>query len=682
MKYPRRWLAALLLLAQPLAFPAAAGAAGLNHAPEAFSFWFNTREDMPYSGRLRGQDADGDPLTWRLDQSPMRGQVRVDRLTGDFVYTPNQDFFGDDAFVVSAYDGQAWSDPVSIAFSVAEIDDPPEGRSETFFFDPAAAFTGQMYGRDAEQEEVRWFMTEYPKKGDFDYNPTTGRFSYRARPGETGSDTFAYLVKSGIKSSGINRVWLNERREMPAFAMDRELSVLLSREVQKFPGWARETRPGWPDSVPAALSFNLRVSDPSLFVRQPAISPDGTLSFQTAQKEAEATISVTLVAADPTGATRSSAATSFRVRAARSNLPPVFEGQEVRLREEERIAYGPARDPDGDRVAYRLVAGDLPAGVVLADGLAGAPRLGTAGRYPLKLAAGDGRVWSEGEVTLVVEPLRTELSVSSVLDFPAKVWPAYQLVDGQGRVAASGTAGEAGGPVRLEAPPGRYKLRVDRPGAPDLAEVALKRDEAGSITVNPTMAALTLEGRVLNRDGGAGADWVARVARPDGLPVSGVAITLRLGDDEIPLTTGDDGSAAYRQAELPHGGQLAEVRALDAVRLIVSRTFLGLRPGLDGAYLSETRPGAGIRLRAVVGADAVPARRADPLNLDVTGDLLGLQGGALTGEVWADLSAVRRVPLHVSARGAVVEVPPGAWEVPALEIYQDVPGVRIYLEVR
>lgn len=66
------------------------------------------------SARLRGSDADGRPLTYRIVDDPTRGSVTLtDPLRGDFTYTPNTDARGTDSFTFLVNNGRSDSAPAT-----------------------------------------------------------------------------------------------------------------------------------------------------------------------------------------------------------------------------------------------------------------------------------------------------------------------------------------------------------------------------------------------------------------------------------------------------------------------------------------------------------------------------------------------------------------------------------------
>ncbi len=71
-------------------------------------------------------DSDGDPLTAALVDQPAHGSVTLAE-DGSFVYTPEAGFSGEDSFTYTAGDGQAVSQPATVAITVTATAEPAPG---------------------------------------------------------------------------------------------------------------------------------------------------------------------------------------------------------------------------------------------------------------------------------------------------------------------------------------------------------------------------------------------------------------------------------------------------------------------------------------------------------------------------------------------------------------------------
>ncbi|MBU2886836.1 tandem-95 repeat protein, partial [Gilvimarinus agarilyticus] len=100
----------------------------VNDAPTADDQILTTPEDTPISSQVDATDVDlpdGDVLTYTLNQEPNNGSVSLDPATGEFVYTPNPDYFGTDQFTVTVTDSTGATDVAVIDLVVTPVNDAP-----------------------------------------------------------------------------------------------------------------------------------------------------------------------------------------------------------------------------------------------------------------------------------------------------------------------------------------------------------------------------------------------------------------------------------------------------------------------------------------------------------------------------------------------------------------------------
>lgn len=84
-----------------------------------------TSEDNAVSGTVGASDPDGDILNCAVSHGPANGVVAMDPETGQFVYTPNGDFSGNDSFTVLIEDGRGGSAEQRVNISVDAVADAP-----------------------------------------------------------------------------------------------------------------------------------------------------------------------------------------------------------------------------------------------------------------------------------------------------------------------------------------------------------------------------------------------------------------------------------------------------------------------------------------------------------------------------------------------------------------------------
>ncbi|WP_406699029.1 tandem-95 repeat protein [Singulisphaera sp. Ch08] len=104
----------------------------VNDAPVAVADSYTTNEDVQITftaPSVLTNDTDIDTpklnLTASLLTNPSHGTLNL-FADGTFIYRPAADYHGPDSFTYRAYDGQAFSDPVTVSITVRPVNDAPE----------------------------------------------------------------------------------------------------------------------------------------------------------------------------------------------------------------------------------------------------------------------------------------------------------------------------------------------------------------------------------------------------------------------------------------------------------------------------------------------------------------------------------------------------------------------------
>ena len=79
----------------------------------------STDEDTSVTGNLVASDADGDSLTFSIVTNGAKGTATItDSATGEFVYEPNENEFGEDSFSFIANDGTQDSTEATVSITI------------------------------------------------------------------------------------------------------------------------------------------------------------------------------------------------------------------------------------------------------------------------------------------------------------------------------------------------------------------------------------------------------------------------------------------------------------------------------------------------------------------------------------------------------------------------------------
>jgi len=110
----------------------------VNDAPVAEDDLVTTDEDTPLVGNVLADngngpdsDPDGDALTVTTTPAigPEHGILELE-TDGTFTYTPDENFYGDDAFVYEVSDGNGGSDTASVSITVEPVNDDPVAEAD------------------------------------------------------------------------------------------------------------------------------------------------------------------------------------------------------------------------------------------------------------------------------------------------------------------------------------------------------------------------------------------------------------------------------------------------------------------------------------------------------------------------------------------------------------------------
>ncbi|KPA13394.1 Concanavalin A-like lectin/glucanase [Candidatus Magnetomorum sp. HK-1] len=98
----------------------------VNDIPLAFNTTFSLDEDTMMDNKLQSSDIDNDVLKYQLIKTVENGSLNIiDSATGEFIYTPSQNFSGTDSFTFKVNDGIEDSLPAKVTLLVTAVDDPP-----------------------------------------------------------------------------------------------------------------------------------------------------------------------------------------------------------------------------------------------------------------------------------------------------------------------------------------------------------------------------------------------------------------------------------------------------------------------------------------------------------------------------------------------------------------------------
>ncbi len=181
----------------------------VSDAPSVNNDMFTTAEDEPLVSNIPGVlgndiDPDGDVLQAELGGAPDYGTLEFN-ADGSFVYTPNTDFNGTDAFTYRVTDGESYSDLGVVEIVVTSVNDAPVATADEYTTDmdtplliPAAGVLEN--DRDVDGDQLMAILDVPPEHGTLEL-AEDGSFVYTPETGYSGPDQFSYQASDGEESA-------------------------------------------------------------------------------------------------------------------------------------------------------------------------------------------------------------------------------------------------------------------------------------------------------------------------------------------------------------------------------------------------------------------------------------------------------------------------------------------------
>ncbi|MCI0395408.1 MAG: C25 family cysteine peptidase, partial [Chloroflexi bacterium] len=177
----------------------------LNVSPVATGDSYATDEEVTLTVSAPGvlgndNDGNGDPLTAVLQTTTNNGDLALS-ANGSFVYTPDDNFNGDDHFTYQASDGQGgFSDPVTVTITVGETNDPPTAADDLYGTAGAPLIVSApgvlANDNDPDGDPLTAAILSDPTHGTLALN-ADGSFIYMPDASYGGLDTFTYTAEDG-----------------------------------------------------------------------------------------------------------------------------------------------------------------------------------------------------------------------------------------------------------------------------------------------------------------------------------------------------------------------------------------------------------------------------------------------------------------------------------------------------
>ena len=166
-------------------------------------------EDAVASGDLNAVDADGltDGSYFTVSASPSNGSASIDQQTGNWTYTPNSNYFGNDSFKVTVTDDLDGTTLADLRITVNSVDDPSTITGDfNATIEEGGVAKGDLNAVDTEglTDGSYFTVSSSPANGSATIDQQTGSWSYTPNTSFYGSDSFKVSVTDDLNGTTVS----------------------------------------------------------------------------------------------------------------------------------------------------------------------------------------------------------------------------------------------------------------------------------------------------------------------------------------------------------------------------------------------------------------------------------------------------------------------------------------------
>ena len=142
-----------------------------------------------YSSNVNALDIDGDTLSYSIFRNGSKGTATIDDY-GNYTYTANGYYFGEDSFIIRVDDGYK---PLDVTYNICLYAVSDFGTSLLNKIRKGTTFNGNV-STNAKGIEPIYSILEQPTNGSVAINSETGEYQYIPNANTSGDDSFIVLV--------------------------------------------------------------------------------------------------------------------------------------------------------------------------------------------------------------------------------------------------------------------------------------------------------------------------------------------------------------------------------------------------------------------------------------------------------------------------------------------------------
>tara|TARA_B100000902_G_scaffold198468_1_gene189353 strand:- start:99 stop:701 length:603 start_codon:yes stop_codon:yes gene_type:complete len=163
------------------------------------NYQFNIDEDSQLVSTLPKTNNSSRGLTYTIKTNPLNGQVNI--IAGDFTYTPNLNFFGEETFNYSISNNDQSTEDGTVSINIRPINDAPIVEENINFFVTTGDNFLTLTGFDVDNDNLFFRITSFTGSGSLEID-LFNQVKYNG-PGNT---FFDYVANDGTVDSNKGRV--------------------------------------------------------------------------------------------------------------------------------------------------------------------------------------------------------------------------------------------------------------------------------------------------------------------------------------------------------------------------------------------------------------------------------------------------------------------------------------------
>ena len=181
----------------------------VNDAPEANDVTASMDENkiagryQPVTITLDATDVEGDALTYSVVGDVTNGTLGS-VSTNQIIYTPTQDWNGEDTFTYKANDGTADSNTATVTVTVTSVNDAPVTTDQSASTDEDTAVDITLTSSDVESDTITYSIVSDVSNGTTSLSGAT--VTYTPTANYNGTDTFTFKANDGTVDSNTSTV--------------------------------------------------------------------------------------------------------------------------------------------------------------------------------------------------------------------------------------------------------------------------------------------------------------------------------------------------------------------------------------------------------------------------------------------------------------------------------------------